>query len=322
MINNMAIDRILKWAVLLLIVIIPFQMYFSLSAHFSLSVAQIAAGLIFIVFLMYCVRHEIKVVDFSSVADWLIIGLIIASGVSIIGAADKSVSLKFFIKWMSMVLLYFVTARSIRSVDEIKKIIVVFSLTAAFVSVLGLWEFNQGFVKTYDWLKNSHFVAMVMNPGTLKDKMSNDSFNYVVQDASNISGSNIRAFGTFECAIAFSAYLGLILPFGLWIIASNRFMKVPAVFSIIVIAATVFLNFSRSAYLSAFLVGLVYMLSIKKMLPGLFKRVFLIFMLESPLRLSAPYTSYPFSNKSFERYEPSCPRIPVTSAFFDIFFSC
>ena len=43
-------------------------------------------------------------------------------------------------------------------------------------------------------------------------------------------------------------------------------------------------------------------------------------VLEVEQRLIRPCTSYPFSSKNSARYDPSCPVIPVISAFFIVFF--
>src|SRR3989339_1729737 len=92
---------------LLLIALIPFQIYFNLYQSLSLSVAQVFAGILFI---YTFIRSRSKLAEnwFGCPIDYSIFALLLVMFASIFVSGDRIQSVKCFVKWSSFILIYFV----------------------------------------------------------------------------------------------------------------------------------------------------------------------------------------------------------------------
>ena len=89
-----------------LVVFIPLQIYFDIYQNLSLSVAQVIAGLLFI-YTIIGQRNRLLNSLLNSSLDYAVVFLLAVMFASIFVSTDKLVSVKYFVKWSSFVLIYF-----------------------------------------------------------------------------------------------------------------------------------------------------------------------------------------------------------------------
>jgi len=245
---------ILSLAIYILILLIPFQLYFNFYKTFSVSIAQILAGLIFIVSLkkIYNLCKKIVVREYANKENEIltitVLIYILVMLLSIIVSDDKAQSLKYFIKWTSFMAIYFIAYANIDNISSLKKCLQMGFVVIGVTSLIGVCEYYQGFQNVYQWFSHSCLAPIIIEPETLKDKLIMGHNNWVIWGKE----LGLRVFSTFDCAIEFSAYLGLLLPFSIWIIKERRqIVYIPV---IVLILSALLLNYTRSAYLSFLIV--------------------------------------------------------------------
>jgi len=224
----------------ILILLIPYQLYFTFYKTLSVSIAQIFAGLLFI-YMMWQQRSEIF--RPSVLLDWAVMLFIFAMFASIFVSDDKINSSKYFIKWASFTLLYYITAFSVKDETIFKRSLQVFGISAAALALIGIFEYIEGRERVIQWFSHNILARIIIEPDTLKDKLASGHINWLIWNG-RITG--LRAFGTFDDVIDFSAYLGMIIPFGIYLLRSNK-KYLPFLGAVL---TALFLTFTRSAYLS------------------------------------------------------------------------
>ncbi len=177
---------------------------------------------------------------------------IIWSFLSIFWSSDKLLASSFFIKILLGIGLFIAI---LRSKINIRKLILVFLISATLQGILGIWQFTQQTTFSNKWLGvNSHAV---WQGGTS-----------VLQ---NESGRWLRAYGGLNHPNILGGYLLVALFFSLYLYLKTTkfkfYQKILLLFSIIIIFSTFLMTFSRSSYL-AFFIGtffiITYFISQKK----------------------------------------------------------
>ncbi len=242
----------MQYALYTLILIIPFQGYFNLYNHLSISIAQIMAILLFVILLFQQgVRKLIFNQDMGlSLAVFV---FCVAMLFSVFVANNKVIAIQFFLKWISFISLYFSTISIIQHYQDIRKCILVSLGSAGLISVIAIYEYFQGFEKVLTWFANKPLAYRIMEPDTLREKIAHNGTNWTISSG---RGFNLRAFGTFEDVISYSAYLGLILPFGLLSFVVKQGKKIFILMCVVLVLISLFLTFTRSAYL-AFIIAMI-----------------------------------------------------------------
>jgi O-antigen ligase len=176
-------------------------------------------------------------------------------------APDKITAFKYFFKWTAFVSLYFLSCYYLRNTADIATAIFVIVLTGGVIAVGGVIESFAGYERVWHWLNASWIPPLVMEPDTLKEKLcAFNNFNYFVFDYADKAKTGVRAFGTFECTVAFSAYLGLLIPFSLWLLKTERKHSV----FIIPLLGALFLSMTRSALAGLLVAAVAVVVLLKK----------------------------------------------------------
>lgn len=245
MIKRFANWNIAGTGIMLLFILIPFQGYFTFYKTLSISITQIIAILL-IIYLIWKKKKQLG--SFLTLKeDWAVAAYLAAMVASICVSNDKLLSVKYFLKWSSFIGLYFLAKASITDRDVITRTLKLFALTACFVASIGLAEYIAGPDRVLKFLATSPIAPLVMEPDTLKQKLIPGNSNWRSWSGNEIV---VRNFGTFECAIAFSAFLGLILPFYFSFKEHGNKRRFIYYLAGAITLSSLFLNFTRSAYLS------------------------------------------------------------------------
>lgn len=243
----MKTDKIINSGIYLLILLIPFQIYFNFYKNLSVSVAQILAGILFVLTIWRRLLEKEKNDFGRSSIDLSIVVFVVVMFLSILVSDNKSHSIKYFTKWTSFILIFFVAYLNIRDTQSLNKCLKIALFTVLLVSIAAIFEYIEGYERVIGWFSNSPFAVVIMEPETLREKLSTGQLNWIIW-ADN--GIRMRAFGTFEDVISFSAYLGLVVPFFIWLF-KHSYHKWSFYFPLfLIIISALFLTFTRSAYLS------------------------------------------------------------------------
>lgn len=247
----------------ILILLIPFQIYFNIYKNITISVCEIIAGIVFIKVVIEKIKAPIK--NFS-LMDLSVILFIFVMFLSITVSDNKINSLKYCIKWSSYVLMYFIASYSVSDSGVLKKFIKILFYTAAALSIIGFFEYYKGAAEIVKLISKSKAALLIMEPDTLQNKLTTNSFNWLIWHKGE---AYVRVFSTFVCVITFSAYLGLIIPFIPSLISEkllNAKLKKIYIAASACIFLCLFLTFTRSAYISFVLVFIFYLIHfLKKM---------------------------------------------------------
>jgi putative inorganic carbon (HCO3(-)) transporter len=148
---------------------------------------------------------------------------------------------------------------------ELRAILKILVIGVSAISVIGLFEYLAGPEAILRWFSVNPLAGFIMEPESLKHKLSTGEFNWLIWTGTRCG---LRVFGTFECVIVFSAYLGLSIPFFPWIKSywfAGKYGLAKTVAMFFTIFLTLILTFSRSGYLSFIVMGIVFgVLLIKK----------------------------------------------------------
>ena len=169
---------------------------------------------------------------------------------------NKIVSLKYFLKWVNFIALYFLAYLNVKDLELLKKSLKIAVYLAAFIALIGLAEYVAGIDRVMAWFKTSSITSVIMEPETIKHKLLTGQTDWTTPIGVNDKLA-IRVFGTFESSISFSAYLGLMLPFLIIMSKVNPLQLRNRYIILCVMLAAMFLTFARSAYLSLFITGIV-----------------------------------------------------------------
>lgn len=253
--GNIKIRTAIAYGVLLLIFLIPFQLYFSIYQNLSLSAAQILAGILFCATLISKRRELINHLK-NSRLDQAILVFLAVMAASVLVSSDILQSIKYCVKWSSFVLIYFIARANVYDDWLVGKSFDVLFWTTVAISALGIYEFSLGFPGAFEWIVNNPLARIIIEPDTLDYKMKHATLNWFINTP---NGIKVRAFGTFEGSIEYSAYLGIAVAF-----FPHLFMKVSKMRKIIIVAfmgviiASLVLTFTRSAYLSLIVMSGLY----------------------------------------------------------------
>lgn len=246
----------------LLILLIPLQFYFNFYKHLSVSCAQLLAGLIFILWL-FRLHRERDYIPKKAPLNLPITLFILMMIISIFISTDKPTSLKYTIKWTSSIMLYFIVVNNIENHREIKRLLGIIIASGIGLALIGIVEYALGGERMYNFVSTSRLAPLIIEPETLKVKLAGDGFNWFRLPTPT------RAFGTFACAVGYSAYLGLILPLSSWLLFKRWAGQKWAGIGILLMIIAVILSFTRSAWLGmAASLFLMMLLSRRLLRPG------------------------------------------------------
>jgi hypothetical protein len=235
-----------------LVVLIPFQIYFNIYHNLSISVAQILSISLLVVSFLNYPKSELR----ELLRNKLVLLVVVLWGlmaVDALAAINKMTGIKYFLKWSSVIAVFFVVYLNLSKLEDLRSVLKVFLWTAAAVSIAAIVIYVTA-KDNLEWVMhlflNNTYIAAVMEPDTLMHKLVEDvtelNWYYSVPDGS----LRLRAFGTFECVLLFSSYLGLIISF-LAFYFTPIFSKAQKAANGIIyffIIATLALTFTRSAY--------------------------------------------------------------------------
>lgn len=261
----------------LLLFLAPWQIYFPVSPKITLSVAQLVAIIVFLIWLFleswYGRNRKIAGPQF-----WPAV-LILAMILSLTVAMDYQLSIKYLIKWSVPILLFFITASTVKEPAQVKKLIKIAFWAAMSMVLLGLLEFCAGFDRIFSFVNNHKGLAGVFTgPGALKSALSDNIFSNKVNWfywMPEIQQYWVRPFGTFIAVSAFTLSTGLGLSFILVFYRENshRIAKSLYLLAGFIFVATIILTFARSAWL-----GLIAILAVYVVLSNKRKKAILILL--------------------------------------------
>lgn len=222
--------------------------------------SQIRCSLLFQYFKNF-LNHSILNISIFLFTLWSIL--------SIIWAPDKSLAVSFSLKLILGITLFFIISQSkkFRQIN-IKKIIVVFLISATIQGILGIWQFTEQKTFSNKWLGTTSHIIWQGGTSVLQNK----------------SGRWLRAYGGLEHPNILAGYLliALFFSFCLYLLSINKsvfYKKILFYFSITIIFFAFLITFSRTAYL-AFSIGLflffIYIVSQKK--KSLLRKLFFPFL--------------------------------------------
>ncbi len=223
-----------------------------------MSIAQLLAGLLFIATIWQ--NRNLKK-WLSSSLDRSIVIFICVMFVSIVVSNDKIHSLQCFVKWASFILLYFIVYLNADSWESLTRFLKVVFIAALLPSIFGIAEYVLGREYILNIVLHNKLLGVVMEPNSLKQIIKDISTLGLVSSNWFIwGGTGIRAFGTFEDSITFSAYLGLIIPFTVLLNNLSHKYLIPG----IIIMAALILTFTRSAYVPLLLILIFFVYHLSK----------------------------------------------------------
>ena len=264
-------QKVIDWGLGLLILLIPFQIYFKLYGHIHISVAQVLMGILFVVwlwkrYLNLKIDKNFKLVD--SPLNIPVIFLVSVMIISVCISTNILESSKYAIKWISFITLYFIVVDNIKEWKQIKYLIIIIMITGIFLAILGIVEYSLGAKKMLNFVSTSPIAPLIMEPDTLNTRLPpGNSFNWYLRIK---DGLKLRAFGTFISVVTFSAYLGLIIPLVMGWIHHKMSLKQRVFWggSLILMLYVLVLTITRSAWLGLG-VAITFMALIKKRLKSL-----------------------------------------------------
>ncbi|MBI5555104.1 MAG: O-antigen ligase family protein [Elusimicrobia bacterium] len=246
----------------LLIFLAPWQIYFSLGTSITLSLAQVLAVFVFLLWVFYDAKYgrTRKVTDQQSWPALLILAMIFSLTV----ALDYKLSFKYLLKWTVPILLFFVTARTVKDLAQVKILLKTAVWSATAMILLGWLEFFAGFNYIFDFVsKQRAFVGVFTGPGPLRVALSENMFLnkmnwfYWLPD---IWQYWVRPFGTFIAVSAFTLFTGLAFVFIPVLYQESKGKIFPRVylFAGFMFAGAIILTFARSGWLSLIAVLVLY----------------------------------------------------------------
>ncbi len=184
--------------------LIPFPFYFNIYRNLTSSLVAVLAG----VALLLLPFHKAKKIVKPELLDYAIIAFIVIMAFSVLKAQNMSHSLKYLVKWTFFLSIYFLVKYSVRSQDEVRKVIKAIIGSGILLCLLGLWQHFQT-PETIFRLAHTKIAELLMDADTLHEhlKVGRWGVNWLL-----VENKAIRSFGTFTDVITFAAYLGLIIP--------------------------------------------------------------------------------------------------------------
>jgi hypothetical protein len=253
--------NVMMAALCMLVALIPFQGYFNIYHHLSISIAQIVSTCLLVFSFLTIPKLKMRILLKNKLAVLVIVfwGLMALDAVI---AIDRMAGIKYFLKWCSVIAVFFSVYLNVREFDDVRSVLKVFLWSAGAVSIISI----SIYIAAHDDLErvvkvflNHPSIALVMEPDTLVHKLVEDraelNWYYTLSDGS----TRLRAFGTFECVLMLSGYLGLILSFIVFHCTSlfkNKQKIVNGIVYLFIVAALA-LTFTRSGYASFFIMIIV-----------------------------------------------------------------
>ncbi|MDD5595392.1 MAG: O-antigen ligase family protein [Candidatus Omnitrophica bacterium] len=186
------------------------------------------------------------------IKDWLIVLFLFFFALGIVCVKDKQSALHYFIGFiLPGPILYFLFKNEFAFLKKKEHFFLFLMCCAAIVAIIGIAEFfSRKNIIYEEWISNDFFAF----------------FNY-----------QNRAMSTQFVPQVFALFLGASLPFfyNLFFKAKNLFLKLIAVFFVLLIVAGILVSFTRGVLLAVFLASLLYA-SLKK--PKMGRYIILIFL--------------------------------------------
>jgi hypothetical protein len=191
--------------------------------------------------------------------------------ISALLAIDQATGLKYFLKWSSFIAVFYIVYLNVSSINEIRRILLISLWMAAVVSIMGIVVYvfaHDKVEQVIQFFLHHHRIASIMEPDTLIYKLTKDRSELNWFCLRPDGQMQLRAFGTFECVLCFSSYLGLVMAFASYIFihVSSVKQKIVNGCAILLLFIVLILTYSRSAYLAMIIVTFmnVVMVTIKR----------------------------------------------------------
>lgn len=208
---SVKIKRMITIMLLLLVVLAPWQFYITITSAVTVSVVQLLAIATIMLWLFAEVKYGIGQLEkFEFWPAVFLLTMFIASWV----ARERAQAFKYFCKWSTAVMLFFVTVRVVRDVKTVRHCLTGGLGTAALIMLLGMAEFICGFDTLFRFVHQyRQLVGVFAGPGTLRKFLSENMFLnqmnwfYWIPETWTYW---VRPFGTFIAVSAFNLCLGML----------------------------------------------------------------------------------------------------------------
>lgn len=239
-------NSLIHYGIMLLLLLVPFQIYFNLYGHLSITVEAIILALTFLLILF-----TIGFRSFFSADDKItpfVYLFIISLVISTVLAENPIVSIKFSIKWIALLMAYFVIYRGISYLPRQNTIMSLLTLSACVSTLIGLFFFLIG-EKALEAFFNSSAAVLFIDPDTIH-------FGEINWFRGGGTG------GTFFNRNWYAAFIGFVLPYNLaktLIVKKERWFWL---FSSILLGIGLLVSLSRGGWIGliGFLILLFFMI--------------------------------------------------------------
>jgi len=246
------------------IFLIPFQFYFNIYHQVTISVVKLIAGILILISLRKLVREPERIARFDVLFIWCTGAFIALMGASILASDHTLVSIKYFVKWVSIICVSIIAMVNVDSIDDIKRYLAWFLFSAFIVSIIAIIESLAGVDLVFTWISHSYLAQSIIDADGFAAGIAgiHENLNWVV--ISPDGTREVRAFGTFLSSISLPLFLGFSLSFTPWFFVSfTKRTRVLACSAIMLCLVAIFLGYARSAYISA---GIVVFMNVLIML--------------------------------------------------------
>ena len=276
----------------LLIAYLPFQIALNPKVGFDLSSLRVFILLLFIICLL---KLEIKLQLRSDLGALGLFLFLVLSGFSLIGVENISWGLRKMLFFISIFPIYLLIINLVNDYLKVEKIIKVLYISTGLFALVGLIQFLSQFIFSLEkvyifWAINILPIFSGFNLGSMILVYP----SWLV----NIKGETImRAFSLFSDPHMFSFYLGLVLPFTIFLYFKS-FNKVILFIIYCLLFIALLFTFTRGAYLAIIVTFLVLVVLIWYYLKN--KKLVLLFSL-SLLIFIVPIT--PIADRFYSSFD-------------------